>query len=193
MSDLSTVSILFEEIKQYVKQILGYLEKFSSDGNENKNIDLSEITDQVSQSNNEIISRLDQIVQNQAIPKKVYHRISIDIKSSWVSFALVGLSLALFTTLCLCYKLKQVNNQLTDNDLKYRYIKTFNNADTTNIYRLENIFEYNRDTKAIKEIRESVEQYERDLVDRARRLEQAKLKEEEAKKLQDEASQLKSK
>lgn len=191
MSNLSTVSILFEEIKQYVKQILGYLEKLSSNGN--KNIDLSEITNQVCQSNDKIILKIDQIAQNQAIPQKVHHRISIDIKSSWVSLALVGLSLALVATLCLCYKLKQVNDQLTDNDLKYRYIKAFNKADTTNIYKLEEIFEYNRDIKAIKEIRKSVEKYERDLVDRARRLEQAKLKEEEAKKLQDEANQLKSK
>lgn len=193
MSDLSTVSILFEEVKQYTKQILSYLEKPKNDNSEDRSIDLSEITNHVNQSKDEIISKLEQIAQVQSVPKKVHHRISIDIKYSWVSFALVGLFLSLVTTLCLCYKLKQVNNQLIDNDLKYRYIKAFNKADTISIYKLENVFEYNRSPKAIIEIRKSVEQYEQDVIDRARRLEQAKLKEEEARILQDEASKLKSK
>lgn len=192
MSDISTISILFEEIKQYVKQILGYLEKSNSNSSENKDIDLSKITNQVSQSKDEIISKLEQMEKDPATSQKVHHRISIDIKSSWVSFALLGLFLSLVATLCLCYKLKQVNNQLGDNDLKYRYIKAFNKADSVSIYKLENIFEYNRDNQTIKKIRNAVEQYERDVIDRAQRLEQARLKEEEAEKLNEEASRLKA-
>lgn len=46
--------------------------------------------------------------------------------------------------------------------------------------------------KVIKEIRQSVEKYEQEVINRARRMEQAKLKEEEAKKLQNEASKLKT-
>lgn len=189
MSDLSAISAMFEEIKQTIKRIEVNLAKPK---NEN-NIDLTDITNQVNKSKDEIISRLDQIAVVQAVPKRVRHRISIDIKSSWISFALVGLFLSLVITLCLCYKLKQVNSLLTDNDLKYRYVKAFNKTDTVSIYKLEDIFEYNRNIKAIIEIRQSVEQYEQDVIDRARRLEQAKLKEEQALKLQSEASKLKSK
>ena len=105
----------------------------------------------------------------------------------------MGLFLSLITTLCLCYKLKRVNSQLANNDLKYRYIKAFSKTDTISIYKLEDIFEYNRNSKAIIEIRKSVEQYEQDVIDRAKRLEQAKLKEEEAQRLRNEASKLKSK
>lgn len=184
MSDLSAISTMFEEIKETAKRI---------ETNTENNIDLTDITNQVNESKDEIISRLDQIAEVQAVPKRIHHRISIDIKSSWVSFALVGLFLSLITTLCLCYKLKQVNSQLADNDLKYRYVKAFSKIDTISVYKLEDIFEYNRNSKAIIEIRKSVEQYEQDVIDRARRLEQANLKEEEAQRLQNEASKLKSK
>lgn len=189
MSDLSAISAMFEEIKQTIKRIETNAEK----PNTENNIDLTEITNQVNESKDEIISRLGQIAEVQAVPKRIRHQISIDIKSTWVSFALVGLFLSLITTLCLCYKLKKINTQLVDNDLKYRYVKAFNKTDTVSIYKLEDIFEYNRNSKAIRDIRNSVEQYEQDLIDRAKRLEQAKLKEEEAQRLQDEASKLKSK
>lgn len=74
--------------------------------------------------------------------------------------------------------------------MKYRHIKAFNKADSVSICKLEDVFEYNRDSKVIREIGKSVEQYEQNIIDRARRLEQARLKEEEAKKLRDEASRL---
>lgn len=189
MSDLSAISTMFEEIKETTKRIEANTEK----PNTENNIDLTDITNQVNESKDVIISKLDQITEVQAIPKRVRHRISIDVKSSWVSFALVGLFLSLITSLCLCYKLKQINTQLADNDLKYRYVKAFSKTDTSSIYKLEDVFEYNRNSKVIREIRKSVEQYEQDVTDRARRLEQAKLKEEEAQRLQNEASKLKSK
>lgn len=91
------------------------------------------------------------------------------------------------------YKQWETITNLLDNDLKYRYIKMHNKTDSVSIYKLEDIFEYNRDAKLIKEIRHSVEQYEQDVIGRAKRLEQAKLKEEEALKLQNEASKLKAK
>ena len=99
----------------------------------------------------------------------------------------------LLVSLFFHYRQREVINNLSDNDLKYRYIKAFNKADSVSVYKLEDIFEYNRDSKVIKEIRESVERYEQEVIDRAKRMEQAKLKEEEAKRLQNEASKLKSK
>ncbi|WP_145996399.1 hypothetical protein [Dysgonomonas massiliensis] len=188
MSDLSAVSTMFEEVKHVLKRIEASLIKTNNNEKHENSInpiDLTEITDQITQSKNEIISKLEQVGQTLTTPKRVHHRISVDVKSSWVSFTLVGLLLSLITTLCLCYKLKQVNNQLNDNDLKYRYIKAFSKADSVSIYKLENVFEYNRDSKVIRKIRKSVEKYEQNVIDRARRLDQARLKEEEAKKLRE--------
>lgn len=197
MSDFSTISIMFEELKQILKRIESSSTKSADDSTAKQDIistsDLANITNQVSQSEELIIQKLEQIEQTQTAPKKLYHRISIDITSSWVFLAIMGLGLMLLISLFFHYRQREVINNLSDNDLKYRYIKAFNRADSTSIYKLEDIFEYNRNTKIIKEIRQSVEQYEQAVIDKAQRLEQAKLKEEEAERLQNEASQLKSK
>lgn len=195
MSDLSTISVMFEELKQILKRVESNFTKPQSSTTQNiiSTSDLANITNQVSQSEELIIQKLEQIEQTQTAPKKIYHRISIDITSSWVFISIMVIGLMLLVSLFFHYKQREVINNLSDNDLKYRYIKAFNKADSVSVYKLEDVFEYNRDSKVIKEIRQSVEQYEQDVIDRAKRMEQAKLKEEEAKRLQNEASKLKSK
>lgn len=194
MSDLSTISIMFEELKQILKRVESNSTKSESSVTQNviSTSDLANITNQVSQSEELIIQKLEQIEQAQTAPKKMHHRISIDITSSWVFLSIMVLGLMLLISLFFHFRQRETISNLSDNDLKYRYIKAFNQADSVSIYKLEDIFEYNRDSKVIKEIRQSVEQYEQDIIDRAKRMEQAKLKEEEAKKLQNEASKLKS-
>lgn len=195
MSDLSTISVMFEELKQILKRVESNSRKPESAVKQDVigTPDLANITNQVSQSEELIIQKLEQIEQVQTAPKKMYHRISIDITSSWVFITIMVIGFMLLVSLFFHYRQREVINNLSDNDLKYRYIKAFNKADSISIYRLEDIFEYNRNSKVIKEIRQSVEQYEQDVIDKARRMEQAKLKEEEAKRLQNEASKLKSK
>lgn len=193
MSELSTISIMFEEIKQFIKQIINRVEKLekSDDKNNVCTSDLSEIANYISLSKEEIVSKLEQIEQDQAVPKKVHHRISIDIQSSWVFLTIIGLSAFLVTSLVLCYKLTQENNALTDSDIKYRYIKMHNGIDSTNVYRLEDVFVYKRNEKIIKQIKSDVLEYERSVMERAQRLEQARRKEKQAEKLQEEAIELK--
>lgn len=195
MSDLSTISVMFEELKQILKRVESNSTKSESSVKQDviSTSDLENITNQVSRSEELIMQKLEHIEQIQTTPKKVHHRISIDITSSWVFITIMVIGLMLLISLFFHYRQREVINNLSDNDLKYRYVKAFNKADSVSIYRLEDIFEYNRDSKVIKEIRQSVEQYEQDVIDKARRMEQAKLKEEEAEKLQDEASKLKSK
>lgn len=194
MSDLSTISVMFEELKQILKRVESNSTKPESSTTQNiiSTSDLANIANQVSQSEELIIQKLEQIEQTQTTPKKVHHRISIDITSSWVFITIMVLGLMLLVSLFFHYRQREVINNLSDNDLKYRYIKAFNKADSVSVYKLEDVFEYNRDSKVIKEIRQSVEQYEQEVRDKARRMEQAKLKEEEAERLQNEASKLKS-
>lgn len=188
MSDLSTISVMFEELKQILKQKNNHTEE-----NSISTFDLANITNQVSKSEELIIQKLEQIEQTQTAPKKIHHRISIDITSSWVFITIMVIGFMLLVSLFFHYRQREVINNLSDNDLKYRYIKAFNKSDSVSIYKLEDVFEYNRNSKAIKEIRQSVEKYEQDVIDKARRMEQAKLKEEEAERLQNEASKLKLK
>ena len=200
MSEISVISGMFEELKQILKRVETNIEKSDDkikpeQENSISTSDLANIEDnvanRVSQSEELILSKLEQIEQAQTAPKKLHHRISVDIKSSWVSFALVGLFLFLVTSLCMCYKLKEENNRLTDNDIKYRYIKMYCKTDSVQISQLEDIFVYNRNEKIIDKIKSDVQEYERAIYKSAQLLEQAKLKEEEAKELQNQADQLK--
>lgn len=174
---------MFEELKQILKRVESNSIKPERSATQNtiSTSDLANITNQVSQSEELIIQKLEQI---QTAPKKMHHRISIDITSSWVFITIIVIGLMLLTSLFFHYKQREVISSLSDNDLKYRYIKAFNKADSISVCKLEDIFEYNRDSKVIKEIRQSVEKYEREVINRAKRMEQAKLKEEEAKRLQ---------
>lgn len=195
MSDLSTISVMFEELKQILKRVESNSTKPESSIKQDviSLSDLENITNQVSRSEELIIQKLEQLEQAQTAPKKIHHRISIDITSSWVFITIMVIGLMLLISLFFHYRQREVIHNLSDNDLKYRYIKAFNKADSISVYKLEDVFEYNRNSKAIKEIHQSVEKYEQDVIDKARRMEQAKLKEEEAEKLQNEASELKSK
>ena len=200
MSEISIISGMFEELKQILKRIES---NSQNSGNEIKpeqessistsdlaNIE-NNVSNRVSQLEELILSKLEQIEQAQTAPKKLHHRISVDIKSSWVSFTLVGLFLFLVTSLCLCYKLKEANNKLADNDIKYRYIKMYSKTDSIQISKLEDIFVYNRNEITIDKIKSDVQEYEQAVYKSAQLLEQAKLREEEAKELQNQADKLK--
>jgi phosphoenolpyruvate synthase/pyruvate phosphate dikinase len=76
-----------------------------------------------------------------------------------------------------------------DNDLKYRYVKMQGTTTPENIANLENIFENRRDSVII--VRKQVEQCEKTVIEEAKRLEQARLKEQEAEQLKREAESLK--
>jgi len=62
-----------------------------------------------------------------------------------------------------------------DYDIKYRYIKTANGITPKDLYKHENIFNYNRDKKLIKEIRKEVEDYEKKIRERAGKIERERL------------------
>lgn len=190
MSDLSTISIMFEELKQILKQKNNHTQENSISTSDLANTE-NNIANRFIQSEELILSKLEQIEQAQTAPKKLHHRISVDIKSSWVSFVLVGLFLFSITLLYLCYKLNQTNNELADNDIKYRYIKMHSRTDSIQISQLEDIFVYNRNEKIIKQMKSDVQDYERSVIERAQLLEQARLRQEEAQKLQNEADKLK--
>lgn len=193
MSDLSTISSMFEELKQILKRVESNSTKSENSVNQNviSTSDLANIANQVSQSEELIIQKLEQIEQTQTAPKKIHHRVSIDIKSSWVFLTIIGLFLFLSISLVFNYSQKQENNRLTDNDIKYRFIKASNQVDSIKLSELENIFTYDRSEKAIKELQERVVTYEKALEEQSRRLEQANFKEQEAERLKQEAQELK--
>ena len=191
MNEIGTVSIMFEELKQMLKRLETNLTSKTNEEPSASTTDIQNITDQFYKSEEVILTKLESIEQIQLAPKKVSHRLTIDIASSWVFFSMLGMGILIIVSFFFHYQQRETISRLSDNDLKYRYIKAFNKSDSTSIYKLEDIFGYNRNIDKIREIRQVTIQYEEDVKTRAERLEQAKLKEEEARKLQSEANRLK--
>lgn len=119
MSDLSTISIMFEELKQILKRVESNSTKPESSVTQDviSTSDLANITNQVSQSEELIIQKLEQIEQTQTAPQKTHHRISIDITSSWVFITIMVLGFMLLASLFFHYRQREVLNNLSDNDL----------------------------------------------------------------------------
>lgn len=121
------------------------------------------------------------------------HLHSIELKSSKVIITLISLGVALLCSMsCNIYQFS-ANSRLNDNDIKFRYIKAFGEITPENLLKLETIFEYEPDKQKQRSIRKMVEEHEQHVEQRARDLEQARLKEAQAEQLQREAEQIKLK
>ena len=120
-----------------------------------------------------------------------HHRIGFETPFVfWTIVIETMLILGLFTWIIISEK---PNQDRIDNDLKYRYIKMKGDASAEQIVTLENIFELNRNTEAIEQMREDVETYEEAVRMQAALAEQARLKEQAAKEQESKAKSIKAK
>lgn len=173
-NDLAEKKLVTEDI---LGQLFAYMLKQIAEMNKKQNEELKEI-----------LNRLEQQNTQRPVQKHLH---TIDIKSSKVVVTLVGLSLFLFISLTgNLYQWKE-NIKLSNNDIKYRYIKICDGIDSKTLHKLETIFEYEPDKAKQKSLRQSVEDFERRVGERAAELERARLKEEEAEQLLKEADKLK--
>lgn len=124
-------------------------------------------------------------------PQKHLH--TIELKSSKVVIALVSLGVALFSSVSYNVYQFSANSRLSDNDIKFRYIKAFGEITPENLLKLETIFEYEPDKQKQRSLRRMVEEHEQRVEQRARDLEQARLKEAQADQLRKEAEHIKQK
>ena len=120
-----------------------------------------------------------------------HHRIGFETPFVfWTIVIETMLILGLFTWIIISEK---PNQDRIDNDLKYRYIKMKGDASAEQIATLEDIFELNRNTEAIEQMREDVETYEEAVRKQAALAEQARLKEQAAKEQESKAKSIKDK
>ena len=120
-----------------------------------------------------------------------HHRISIDEPHTLITFVVMA---AIIVVLAVAlYVAKRPDYDRIDNDLKYRYIKMKGDASAEQIATLEDIFELNRNTEAIEQMREDVETYEEAVRKQAALAEQARLKEQAAKEQESKAKFIKAK
>ena len=80
------------------------------------------------------------------------------------------------------YQFKQ-NMDLSDNDLKYRFIKMYGSISGNELDTLEVVFHRDRDKTVIRNIRNEVEDFEYRTRVRAEKLEKARLLQQEAEEL----------
>lgn len=146
---------------------------------------LNQMSETDRESEKYILSHLEELkrrVDNSSKVASIHHYHVVDIKSSKVVVSLIVLSL-MFSVSFIgnIYQIGEIN-RMNDNDIKYRYIKTANGITPEDLYKLENIFNYNRDKKVIKEIRKEVEDYERKIKETAEEIESKRLKEGKTKR-----------
>ena len=115
-----------------------------------------------------------QIPRNMTIRKE--HVFIMDFRRSKTAITIITLVLVILLSWTGNIWQLRNNNQLKDNDLKYRYIKMEGKASSQDLLRLENIFTYDRNRDSISVIREQVERYERLVKEQAEKIEQARFK-----------------
>jgi hypothetical protein len=101
-------------------------------------------------------------------PQRHYH--SIDLKDPETLRYILLQWIIIFLFLGCSIFLIDRNMYLRNNDLKYRYIKS-TNPNNEFIHHLENVFEYDRDRKEIRNIRKKVKKYEDEVKRRSERIE----------------------
>ena len=126
------------------------------------------------------------------LPRIVQHRISLAIESKGVFWTMIGMMTAIVLLCTMLYWTAKPNYHRIDNDLKYRYIKMKGEATPDRIAELEEIFELNRDNAKIRQMKRDVEEYERTVRQKVILEEQARLREREANRLNENASRLKN-
>lgn len=140
---------------------------------QNSDQKIRNISDIVMQSEKHVLSQINElkrITVSQKPDSKVLHYHRIEWKSSKVVITISCLSVFLLASLFGNIHQFEANSRMTDNDLKYKYIKSTNGISSKNLNKLEDIFQYNRDKKLIREIRDKVGAYERKVREAAEKL-----------------------
>lgn len=214
--DIKIIISMFEDLKMLISEQFSNLSKLVESLANAKSdqpvlpiipqqVDLSELESQTSHTkelikkgfkkHQEQLDELGQKLQKQQdkpLPIQK-HLHTIELKSSKVVIALVSLGIFLLCSLiCNLWQLSE-NNRLNDNDIKFRYIKAIGEISTENLLKLEIIFEYEPDKQKQHSLRKMVEDHELRVKQRAKELEQARLKEMQAEQLRKEAESIKQK
>ena len=126
-------------------------------------------------------------------PRIVQHKISLAIESKGVFWTMIGMMTAIVLLCTMLYWTAKPNYDRIDNDLKYRYLKMKGEATPDRITKLEEIFELHRDNAKIREMKRDIEEYEQTVQRKVQLEEQARRKEREAERLNENAARLKNK
>lgn len=181
----------FSAISESVRDVKAIVNKTQSSGEVlNSLAELKQIQEQKSDEVKSLVQKLKTTIED-GVHNFKHHRIGFETPFViWTIVIETVLILGLFTWIIISEK---PNQDRIDNDLKYRYIKMKGDASAEQIATLEDIFELNRNTEAIEQMREDVETYEEAVSKQAALAEQARLKEQAAKEQESKAKSVKDK
>ena len=181
----------FSAISESVRDVKAIVNKSQSSGDVlNSLAELKQIQEQKSDEVKTLVQKLKETIED-GVHNFKHHRIGFETPFvCWTIIIETVLILGLFTWIIISEK---PNQDRIDNDLKYRYIKMKGDASAEQIATLEDIFELNRNTEAIEQMREDVETYEEAVRKQAALAEQARLKEQAAKEQESKAKSIKDK
>ena len=179
----------FSAISESVRDIKSIVNKSQSSSDVlNSLTEIKTIQEQKSDEVKTLVQKLKRTIE-EGVHNFKHHRIGFETPFvCWTIVIETALILGLFTWNIV---LEKPNQDRIDNDLKYRYIKMKGDASAEQIATLENIFELNRNTEAIEQMREDVETYEEAVRKQAALAEQARLKEQAAKEQESKAKSIK--
>jgi hypothetical protein len=128
---------------------------------------------------------------DEKLDRPLRHHHTIDFMGNWALIALATAVVAFLTSLWVIDHQRRTLASFRDSDLKYRYIQMRGEATPGDILQLRNVFEFNCNPDSIKLIRRQVERYERLVREQAENEARARLNDEQAKQLKQEAETVK--
>lgn len=185
--------IAIAEMLKKQEQTLNKIEKrLSAPQQATNKLDIEEVKN-LSAKLETSIEKIGEVVETARTPIVSERKFTIEITSKSTLSIFIGMLVIIILLFVKLYHETRPNYDQQDNDLKYRYIKMKGEASPTTISTLEDLFEINRDYIKIKEMLQTVESYEEAVHKRAIIDEQTRLKQQESDKLNEEATELKSK
>lgn len=135
----------------------------------------------------------DTIRKNAVKASNINHHFSLSIESPYTLWSFFVMFVTIVVLSVALYFSARTDNVQADNDLKYRYVKMKGEATPEQLVELENLFGPNRNNERIEQMREDVETYEEAVRRQATLTEQARLKEQAARELDNKAKSIKDK
>ena len=157
-----------------------------------------EVIDKENRQTHTLIEQVGQAVEAAAksenLPVQEHrHTYTLDLKSSKTFLTMFVMLGCIFLQGAFIYRISENNRLLAANDLKYRYVKMRGEIKEKELMELETIFRDEQHTAIRDTVRNQVERYKEAVRRRAEQLERAASKERKAKKLLDDAAQLRGK
>ena len=157
-----------------------------------------EVIDKENRQTHTLIEQVGQAVEAAAMPENLpvqehRHIYTLDIKSSKTALVIFVMAVIIVLLIGFIYRVSVSNQQLTVNDLKYRYVKMCGEIGEKELTELETVFWDEQYTAIRDTVRNQVERYEEAVRRQAERLERATVKERKAYELLQDAEQLRKK